>query len=523
MTMTIFLYTLAITITILLPLILAILYRRRFIVPWWFFLIGVVTFIGAQVIHIPLNNWLTELGMIGSVARDAPYAIRTAIFLGLSAGLSESTARAIGYALLFRKQKAGQLSDALFIGLGHGGIEAMIFGGIVLAASVGALWSMRTADLSSLGLTSEQLSYVQQQLLDFAKPVFIFVPLIERMIAMSLHVVLSMFVWQAFAKQKPLYFVASILIHTIFDATAVYTSVTFSSVWAIEGLLFIMLLPAAWIVWRWWVRWEKRPYNTVIPFKQEIRLFNAALRKELWQQWHTKRVIVVFAVFLLFGLGSPLLANLTPQLLNSIEGAAQFATLIPTPTNADALGQYIKNITQFGFIIAILLGMGAVAGEKDKGSAAIILSKPLPRWAFLLSKFTAQAIVYCGAYLLSALGAAYYTALLFEPWAFDAFMFGNLLLLVWLLVFSAMTLLGSTLMHAVGAAAGIGFGGSVMLLIAGGLPNWGNFTPSGLIAWANQLGLGTAVSPLPGALAANIVLILLLLVTAVAAFENQEL
>ncbi|MCP5095848.1 MAG: YhfC family intramembrane metalloprotease [Chloroflexi bacterium] len=521
--MTIFLYTLAVTITILLPLTLAILFRRRIAVPWWFFLIGVVTFIGSQIYHIPLNNWLTDLGVIGTIEKDAPNLIGTAIILGLSAGLSESIARAIGYALLFRKKKADQLSDAVFIGLGHGGIEAMLFGGVILAASAGALWGLRTADLSSMEMTSAQLAQVQQQLLDFEKPIFIFVPLVERMIAMTLHVVLSMFVWQAFSKRNPLYFVVGVLIHATFDATAVYASVNLSSIWMIEGLLFVMLLPPAWIAWRWWAKWDERPYHTVIPFIKELRLFAVALRKELWQQWHTKRVIVVFAVFILFGLGSPLLANFTPQLLNSIEGAEQFADLIPTPTNVDALTQYIKNITQFGFIIAVLLGMGAVAGEKDKGSAAIILSKPLPRWAFLLSKFTAQATVYAGAFLLSALGAAYYTSLLFEPWALGAFMFGNLLLLVWLLVFSAVTLVGSTLTNSTGAAAGIGLAGAILLLIVGSLPTWVSFTPSGLIAWASQLGLDTAVSPLPGALAANLVLILLLLVTAVAAFETQEL
>ena len=521
--MTILLYTIAVTITILLPFILAILFRRRLAVPWWFFLIGVITFIGSQVYHIPLNNWLTDLGVIGTIEKGAPDLLRTAIILGLSAGLSESIARAIGYGLLFRKKKADKLSDAVFIGLGHGGVEAMILGGIILAASVGALWSLRTADLSSMGLTPDQLAHVQQQLIDFEKPIFIFLPLAERLIAMSLHVTLSIFVWQAFAKRNPLYFVLAVLVHSLFDATAVYASVTLSSVWVIEGLLFVMLISGALIVWRWWQKWDERPTHHVIPFKKEMRLFAVALRKELWQQWHTKRVIVVFAVFILFGLGSPLLANFTPQLLNSIEGAEQFADLIPTPTNADALAQYIKNITQFGFIIAVLLGMGAVAGEKDKGSAALILSKPLPRWAFLLSKFAAQVIVYIGAFLVAGFGAAYYTSLLFEPWAFGAFMFGNVLLLVWLLVFSALTLVGSTLTRSTGAAAGIGLGGAALLLIVGSLPNWVNFTPSGLIAWASQLGLDTAVSPLPGALAANVVLILLLLVTAVAAFETQEL
>ena len=89
------------------------------------------------------------------------------------------------------------------------------------------------------------------------------------------------------------------------------------------------------------------------------------------QQWRTKRLLVVVAVFVLFGLMSPLIAKFTPELLRTIEGAEQFADLIPEPTSTDAITQYIKNLTQFGFILAVLLGMGAIAGEKEKGTAAM--------------------------------------------------------------------------------------------------------------------------------------------------------
>jgi ABC-2 type transport system permease protein len=220
---------------------------------------------------------------------------------------------------------------------------------------------------------------------------------------------------------------------------------------------------------------------------------------------------------------SPLLAKFTPQMLTMIEGAEQFADLIPEPTTADSLVQYIKNLTQFGFILAILLGMGAVAGEKERGTTAMILSKPLPRWAFLLSKFTAQALVYLGGFVLAGLGAAYYTSILFEPFRLGPFLLGNGLLLLWLLVFTAVTLLGSTIGSSTGAAAGIGLVGAVVLLLAGSLPRVGALMPSGLVGWASQLGLDVEVAANSGAVAASVVLIVVMLVTAVALFETQEL
>ena len=259
-------------------------------------------------------------------------------------------------------------------------------------------------------------------------------------------------------------------------------------------------------------------------FSIEWAAFVTATRKELLQQARTKRLLIVVAVFVLFGLTSPLLAKFTPELLGSIPGAEQFADLIPEPSIADALAQYIKNLTQFGFILAVLLGMGAVAGEKERGTAAMILSKPLPRWAFLLSKFVSQVAVYVLALGIAALGAYYYTFILFGPVDVGSFVLLNLLLLLWLLIFVAVTLLGSVLGKSTSAAGGIGLGGAVLLLLAGSLPKVGSLAPGGLVTWASQLGAGVdPVDPNGGAVAMALVIILLSLIGALAAFEAQEI
>jgi hypothetical protein len=43
-----------------------------------------------------------------------------------------------------------------------------------------------------------------------------------------------------------------------------------------------------------------------------------------------------------------------------------------------------------------------VAGEKERGLTPMILSKPMPRWAFLLSKFAAQTLLYLLGFTLFA-------------------------------------------------------------------------------------------------------------------------
>jgi len=154
----------------------------------------------------------------------------------------------------------------------------------------------------------------------------------------------------------------------------------------------------------------------------------------------------------------------------------------------------------------------------------MILSKPLPRWAFVLSKFVAQALVYLLAFTIAAVGAYYYTWILFEPLHLGAFLLGNLFLLIWLLTFAAVTLLASVVAKSTGAAAGLALLGAVSLLIGGSLPKIGALFPGGLVGWASTLGLdGVAAAANGGALTASLMLILVALVTAVALFENQEL
>jgi ABC-2 type transport system permease protein len=515
-----FTYTLSVATMILVPVVLAIVMRRHFVVPWWLFCVGIATFTGAQIVHIPLNSWLTDVGLLPALP-DESNRLQWAIILGFTAGFTESTARAVGYWLLFRWQKAQRMQAALMVGLGHGGFEAMGLIATITAASVASLLALQGTDLAALDLTAAQITAVQQQMdALLASPWNAFLPLLERVLAIGLHMALSLLVWLAFRRRNVGYWLLAVAYHMLVDATAVYIP----QVMDIGGWLLVVvaLLIAPGLIWLWRV-WPEGDGRVLMPLSAELALFITAVRKELWQQWRTKRVLVVTAVFLGFGLTSPLLARFTPELLRSIEGAEQFAELIPRPTAADSVAQYIKNITQFGFILAILLGMGAVAGEKEKGEAALILSKPLPRWAFVMSKFVAQAAVYAVAFLLAALGAYYYTVLLFGDFAFGQFLAGNGLLLLWLLVFTAVTLLGSTIARSVGAAAGIALAGAVLLLVMGSIPQLAHFAPSGLVAWASQLGLEGAITPNPAALAANSALVIVLLLTTVAVFEIQEI
>jgi ABC-2 type transport system permease protein len=542
----IFAFTLSILLMILLPVAFAAGLRRVRPTPWLLFTMGCLTFVLAQVVHIPLNNWLTALGMLPEPGDSAFPIWRAALTLGLTAGLCEELARAGGYFLIRRWKPAWlRFQDGVMLGLGHGGIEAMVFGGVFTAAAVSALLPLIGTDLSALGLTSEQLEGLQFQLNALTtSPLNASLPLIERVIAMSAHVTFSVMVWKAFARNNLrrdwFYIPLAILYHAILDFTAVMgIDVLGDNPYLLELLFAAIIVPGlGWFIWLARQDKEARPQGYI---REEWRVFWIATMKEIRQLWRTKRLLVMAVIFLSFGMGSPLLAKLTPELLRSIEGAEQFADLMAEPTAGDAMAQYIKNLAQFGFILAILLAMGMVVGEKERGIVPMILSKPMPRWAFIMSKFTAQIGMYLGVFILAGLGAYYYTVILFGSLDPGGFALLNGLLFLWLLTFVALGLLGSTLGGSTVAAAGIGLGLSVALMLAGNLPQYGALFPGGLMGWAAQVGLkaaGVAASPLSGlgatpqaaelvanggAAASAVAVIVIALVLAIGVFEQQEL
>lgn len=250
--------------------------------------------------------------------------------------------------------------------------------------------------------------------------------------------------------------------------------------------------------------------------------FGVALRKELLEQWRSYRLLVLVVVMAAFGLLSPLTAKYTPELIKLLPRGDAMAALIPPPTAMDAIAQYLKNIGQFGVLLALLLTMGAVAQEKDRGTAALILVKPLSRAAFLAAKFAAQTLCFGAAIAVAAVTCYYYTYLLFGAIDVPRWLALNGLLLVYIVVYVAVTLLTSVLTKSQAAAGGLAFGFLILLALAGAIPGVGEFLPGQLIAWSGLLMAGQRVTFWP-ALGVSVGLIAVALVTAWRRFESQEL
>jgi len=205
-------------VIIILPVGLAIALRHRRPVPWLYFIVGVLTFLGAQIVHLLLNEFLAWVGILPTDKPDGTALIATAILLGLTASLTEELSRVVGYRLF---PKARRYRDGLMMGLGHGGLQAMLVG-VLLAAGISSLWNLDSTSLIPQGAAAEDYATLQQQLEMIDESSLIaFVPLIERGIAIAAQVTFSILVLTAFTRQQWLYVLIAIVYHALLDAAAI--------------------------------------------------------------------------------------------------------------------------------------------------------------------------------------------------------------------------------------------------------------------------------------------------------------
>jgi len=256
-------------------------------------------------------------------------------------------------------------------------------------------------------------------------------------------------------------------------------------------------------------------------------MFGTLFGKELLENVRTHRLLVLAVVLIFFGILSPVTARYMTQILTfAFSGQDELELvldLIPPPTTLDSVDQYINNLTQIGLLVVVLLVMGLVAQEKDRGTVVLVLARPVSRLGFLLAKLAAFAawLVLCIA--VAGAIAYLYTGLLFNEWLAPVpFAALNGLMVLYFLVVTALTFLGSTLTRSSFAAAAIGLGGWALIGLLGNIRVLSDYVPGRLAAAAVQLPRAGSFSDWP-AVGVSVALIALCVAISAISFQRQEL
>jgi uncharacterized membrane protein YhfC len=224
---------------IAMPVLLGMWLAGRLKAEWRLFGLGMLAFVGSQVLHIPFNAWvlspLIQKWHLEPVAGSAQLAAMAAL-LGLSAGVFEESARYLVYHRWLPEDRSWR--DGLMFGAGHGGMEAILLG-LLSFYSFLQLTALRGTDLAQV-LKPGQIESVRSTLqMYWSLPYYQhLIPALERAAAICMHLGLSLLVLQAFTRHNRLWLALAILWHAVVDAVAVFAVSTWG-VYVAEGLVVI--------------------------------------------------------------------------------------------------------------------------------------------------------------------------------------------------------------------------------------------------------------------------------------------
>src|SRR3990172_11712080 len=121
------------------------------------------------------------------------------------------------------------------------------------------------------------------------------------------------------------------------------------------------------------------------------------MRTLLWKEWleqrRSYRLLAAIIVLAIAGILGPLTAKYLPQVLASRADVPRgLEAILPPADISMAVGEYSDNVVQFGVLLALLLPMAAIVGEKAQGTAGLTISKPVSRLSFVAAKSAAQGL-----------------------------------------------------------------------------------------------------------------------------------
>ncbi|MBN2336096.1 YhfC family intramembrane metalloprotease [Candidatus Bathyarchaeota archaeon] len=192
---------------ILIPIALGFYLKRRLEVTWRWFFVGAVFFI-ASLIRFPLNQYASMVILSGSLNYTYKWILVSA-FPSLTAGLFEEAARYIAFRYVVKEHT---FRNALMYGAGHGGIESIFIVGVNVLF-VGAMLLLNPGSMHPTILAAIEVTPAYMPL----------VGLYERLMAITIHIGLSVMVLKSFTEKDLRYLGAAVLIHFALDFITLLT------------------------------------------------------------------------------------------------------------------------------------------------------------------------------------------------------------------------------------------------------------------------------------------------------------
>lgn len=237
----------AMLVSFALPIALFVYSKKKLHAKTAAFFIGCGVFVVMVVLLESLAHKLI-LGSTGTAITGNPWLF--ALYGGLMAALFEETGRYVAMRFFV---KPLDFDNAFMYGVGHGGIEAMLLIGLTMLSNIvssvminsGAMAaSLSALDADTAARTAASLSALWQ-----TPSAYYFLGGLERVIAITLHISLSLFVFRAVRYGEKKYLLLAYFLHFLVDAATVLIN-AYLPLWTVELVTALLTAGTAYLAKR---------------------------------------------------------------------------------------------------------------------------------------------------------------------------------------------------------------------------------------------------------------------------------
>lgn len=239
--------------SLVLPFVLAAIWRKRSGEKVKAAIIGALIFV---VFVFGLENLCHQFFIFGQNPLSSyikNHAWSYVLYASLAAGVFEETGRYIAFRFLLKKQN--NKSCGIMYGIGHGGIEVIIICTISMISSIALALSINAAGAEALigSVPAEQAEAVKASItaLQTSSPLYFLVSPYERIVALTLHIALSVMVFMAVKRGKIYLYPVAILLHAGVDSfAALYQYGIITNILILEAIITAAVAFIAFWAWR---------------------------------------------------------------------------------------------------------------------------------------------------------------------------------------------------------------------------------------------------------------------------------
>lgn len=229
-------------ISIFLPIVLLIIFKKKWNVSIKVFLVGMLTFF---VFAILLEGLLHSVVVTDKLTKQ-PFLYM--LYGGLSAGIFEEVGRYFMFAVMIKQYR--DWKDGLAFGLGHGGFEAVVVAGLNNVLFLSMATMMNSGNMEEMLNTAELVAAfepIKESLLQ-ANVLETILAGVERISALAIQMGLSILVLYSITSGRKLYLLYAILIHAVIDfPAALFQTGVFTNIYVLE--IIILVFAAMSVVW----------------------------------------------------------------------------------------------------------------------------------------------------------------------------------------------------------------------------------------------------------------------------------